>query len=265
MAIRTIFSMSEDCARGARQGWSEFVRDYAVPARALLDHFFPTLRPELDEHVTGVFRKAHADRNAWFHNLRFSNDREFFIAFRELVFVYGRAVVRLPAPPISDAQARDLLRDLTVVERELLWTLMKGYDTSQVAAILMNAATTTAAMAETARLRLERLGPGNHTENGIARALMEFAESSATSDCLPARVMNNIINGQVSWQERDRAEQHIADCPHCLDRFTSLQESIWLHRQKNPLPDAKVDRLLVDLGFKAGGRRLLGKLFSKTA
>src|SRR5512146_276758 len=98
MAIRTIFTMSEDCAQGERQGWMEFVRDYAAPARFLLSHFFPTLRPELETHVTGVFRRARADQNAWFRNLRFSNDREFFMAFRELVFGYAREEVRLPGP-----------------------------------------------------------------------------------------------------------------------------------------------------------------------
>jgi len=46
MAIRTIFRMAEDCASGQRQGWEEFVRDYAGITRALLTHYFPTLTPD---------------------------------------------------------------------------------------------------------------------------------------------------------------------------------------------------------------------------
>ena len=58
MAIRTIFSMAEDCARGDRLGWQEFVRDFAGIGRALLTHYFPTLVPDMDEHVIAVFRRA---------------------------------------------------------------------------------------------------------------------------------------------------------------------------------------------------------------
>ena len=80
VAVRTIFSMAEDCARGERLGWQEFVRDYAPIARTLLDHFFPMLAPEMDTHVAAVFQRARANDNAWFQQLKFHNEREFLMA-----------------------------------------------------------------------------------------------------------------------------------------------------------------------------------------
>src|SRR5579884_98321 len=99
MPIRTVFQMSEDCARGERQGWFEFIRDYAPLGRTLLQHYFPSLDPEHAQHQLGVFRRAAEDQNQWFRGLHFSNEREFLMSFRELVFAYGREHARLPAPP----------------------------------------------------------------------------------------------------------------------------------------------------------------------
>ena len=67
--------MAEDCARGERLGWQEFVRDYAPIARTLLGHFFPMLAPELDTHVAAVFQRARANDNAWFHQLKFHKEK----------------------------------------------------------------------------------------------------------------------------------------------------------------------------------------------
>src|ERR1700745_280519 len=120
MAIRTMFSMAEDCARGERRGWQEFVRDYAGIAQSLLKQYFPTLVPELDKHVVAVFRRA-GGAPGWFSGLKFSNEREFMMSFRDLVFGYARHQERVPAPQVSLDQVREVMRDLNVVERELLW------------------------------------------------------------------------------------------------------------------------------------------------
>ena len=103
--------MAEDCGRGERLGWQEFVRDYAPITRVLLEQYFPMLKPELDMHVTAVFERARADNNAWFSAFRFDNEREFLMYFRELVFAYGRSVARVPVPEISLDQMREIMKD----------------------------------------------------------------------------------------------------------------------------------------------------------
>ena len=82
--------MKEDCARGERQGWYEFVRDYAPLVRTLLQQYFPTLSPEMDTHVRSIFKRARANQNEWYRNVSFANEREFLMAFRQLLFQYGR-------------------------------------------------------------------------------------------------------------------------------------------------------------------------------
>lgn len=265
MSIRTIFQMSEDCARGERQGWQEFVRDYAGLARTLLVHYFPSLEPEIGQRVTGVFRRAEADQNQWFRSLHFTNEREFLMSFRELVFAYGRENARLPSPPVSLEQMRAVMADLTVVERELLWLFVKGYTAEQIAPMMMNAAATAQAVKDKADQKLASILPNANADSFrlSARVLMEEAERARTEKCLPLKTFNNLINGQISWRERELAEQHISDCLNCLDRYTTFQEMIRLRKDATPLPDPEVEAILDQLGFKKKVKGVLAKLLAR--
>ncbi len=265
MAVRTIFTMAEDCARDQRQGWYEFVRDYGVIARTLLTHFFPTLTPEADNHVPAVFARARANGAAWFSTIKFSNEREFLMAFRNLVFAYGREQERVPAPQITLEQLAEITRDLPVVEREMLWLFIKGYDAGQIGRIVSNLESTALAVRKVAEERLRAVIPGSIPDAFVlsARVLMEAAEKKATEPCLSLRAFNNIINGQASWRERDTAEQHIKDCFYCLDRYTSFCEGIWLRKEAPALPEPEVEAVLERMGVAAkGSKGLLAKLFS---
>jgi len=243
--------MVQDCAADVRLGWEEFVRDYALITSQLLDHYFPVLHPELDQHVLGVFQRAHANSNAWFKEIKFQNEREFLMAYREMLFSYARTVARVPTPELSLEQFRDIVKDQSVVEREIMWLFVKGYNALQISPMMMNAEATSNAVKSVADQRLKDLFPAMTADafNISARALIEAAEKTKTPDCLPLKTFNNIVNGQVSWRERDVAEQHIRDCFYCIDRFTSFQEMIRLKKDAKPTPEAQVEPILASLGF----------------
>jgi hypothetical protein len=266
MAIRTIFSMAEDCARGERLGWQEFVRDFAGIARSLLTHYFPTLIPELDQHVVAVFRRAGAQGGAWFSGLSFANEREFMMAFRDLVFAYGREQERRGGSEISLDQVGSVMKDLTLLERELLWLIIKGYDAPRIAAaIMMNAAATAEAVQRIAGERLASLLPGAVPEvlRESARVLMELAEQSKSDQCLALKTFNNLVNGQITWRERELAEEHMSNCFYCIDRFTTFQEMVRLRNDVPGLSAAQVDTILGQLPFAAAKpRSVLSRLFA---
>jgi hypothetical protein len=257
MAIRTIFSMAEECAAGERTGWSDFVRDYGPVSRTLLTHYFPPLVPEMDTHVAGPFTRAYANDGEWFRELKFQNEREFAMAFRELVFTYGRAAARLPKPEISLDQFREIVKDLPVVERQLLWLCVKGYSAAQISPMMMNAEATSNAVKEIADKRLAEVLPEATSAafTVSARALMEAAEQTKTDQCLSLRTYNNLVNGQITWRERELAEQHMCDCFYCLDQFTAYQEMIRINKDRKPLGDAEVERVLATIGVKAAAKK----------
>jgi hypothetical protein len=256
--------MAEDCARGEARGWQEFVRDYRELARRLLLNYFPSLQPEIDANLTALFRRAKG--TSWFSGLTFSNEREFLMAFRDLVFAYGREVARLPAPAISADSYVEATKSLSLVEREMLWLWLKGYDAAQIASMVANAAATAQAVAGVAGEKLAPLLPGAGPE--VLRAsvvhLLEAAARTKSDQCLPWKTFNNLINGQTTWRERELAEAHIKDCLNCLDRFTSFQEMIRLRKEAKAAPEAEVSAVLAELGLRAEkSRGLMKRLFAR--
>lgn len=258
--------MAQDCAVNERLGWQEFVRDYTELTGRLLDHYFPVLHPELDQQVIGAFQRAHAGDNAWFKEINFQNEREFLMAFRGLVFAYARTVARVPTPELSLEQFKEIVKDLSVVEREIMWLFMKGYTAAQISPMMMNAEATSNAVKSLADQRLKDLFPAMTADafNISARTLIEAAEKTNTPECLPLKTFNNIVNGQVSWRERDLAEQHIRDCFYCIDRFTSFQEMIRMKKEAKPAAEMTVDTTLATLGFGAAKKKgLFAKILGK--
>lgn len=266
VAVRTIFAMAEDCARGERLGWEEFVRDYAGFARIFLVHYFPALAPEIDDHITEVFRRARANNNSFFQDLKFANEREFAVAFRNHVFTYGREAARLPVPQISLEQVREVMKDLPVVEQQMLWLFIRGYDAEMIAKVLMNAEATAREVKTKADERVRKVVPAASPDALVisARALMEAAEQTKTDACLPLKTFNNIINGQITWRERDAAEKHVAACFYCLDRFTTFQEVIRMIKDQQRVSDAEVEKILGTLDLPAKRKAgLLAKILGK--
>ena len=267
MAIRTVFLMKEECACGERQGWHEFVRDYAPLVRTLLQQYFPTLAPEMNAHVLAVFERARANQNQWFRKLTFSNEREFLMAFRELVFQYGREAARVPVPQLSLDQVREIMKDLPVTERQMLWLFIKGYTGPQIARMMRDAEATAEQVKRIADERLKQLLPATTPDafSISARVLMEEAEKGKSEQCVALKTFNNILNGQISWRERELAEEHIRDCFNCLDRFTAFQEMIRLRQDGQPLTENEVEPLLAALKLPAAkGKGILARLFAKS-
>ncbi len=260
--------MAEDCAQGKPLGWQEFVRDYQPIVRRLLLNYFPALEPEIGAHLTALFRQAR--ESEWFKGLKFPNEREFLMAFRDLVFAYGRGAYgrgagQVPAQAISVEQYLDLTKDLSLVEREMLWLALKGYVAAQIAAMLMFAAATAVAVEGIARERLPKVLPGEGADASRAAVLelLQAAAATGSDQCLPWKTFNNLINGQTSWRERELAEAHIKDCLNCIDRFTSFVEMIRLRHDAQPATEAEIRPVLAALGIEAASKGLMGRLFSR--
>jgi hypothetical protein len=267
MPIRTVFLMAEECARGEHQGWREFVRDYGTIAQSLLRQYFPMVVPDLETHTLSVFQRARSGDNDWFQKTTFSNEREFLMCFRDLLFSYAREVARVPVPQLSLRQIEEIMKDLSVVEREMLWLYIKGYSNQQITTMMMNAAATSEAVKKVADDRLSQVLPGSTPDafNISARVLLEQAEKSHTEQCLPVKTFNNLVNGQITWRERELAEEHIKGCFYCVDRFTAFQEMGMLRKSVPPLDDHQVESVLAGLNLPPERNKgLFSRLLTKS-
>ena len=258
--------MAEDCGRGERTGWEEFVRDYSSMTESMLTHYFPALAPEIEDHVVAVFRRARANNNSFFRELKFANEREFACAYRDFIFAYGREVARLPVAEISIEQVRGVMKDLPMVEQQVLWLFMRGFREEQISPILMHADATARSVQQKADERVKAIVPDASQDALVnsARALMEAAEKIKGDSCLPLKTFNNIVNGQISWRERDVAEKHVAGCFYCLDRFTTFQEIVKEMKDRQPASQSATEKILGQLGLPAKGKGgLLAKILGR--
>lgn len=263
MAIRTIFTTAEGCAKGLRQGWFDFVRDYGAIADVLLAHYYPGLASELPLHMQSVFARANADGNAWFRSLHFSNEREFSMAFRQLVFVYGNHSQRMTPPEISADSLVQAQEGLMLVQRQIFWLYLRGWSADEASSILTNAASTAQEVRQLADERLALIITQGSPTNRLAaaRGAMESSEHAHTADCLSWKTMDNIINGQIAWRDRQASERHMNGCNHCLNAFTSFQEMIWLRTSAKPLPQAEIDSIVRTLHVQ-GPKGLFSRLLA---
>ena len=87
------------------------------------------------------------------------------------------------------------------------------------------------------------------------KSAMEAAEQTKTDQCLSLRTYNNLVNGQITWRERELAEQHMRDCFYCLDCFTAYQEMIRINKDRKPLADEEVEKILATIGVKAAAKK----------
>ena len=148
------------------------------------------------------------------------------------------------------------MKDLPLLEREMLWLFIKGYDAPRIAAIMMDAGATADAVKRIADEHLALSGS----------ALMESAEQAKTDQCCSLKTFNNLVNGQITWREREAAEQHMADCFYCIDRFTTFQEMVRLRKDVSPLHEPEVEAILAQLPFVSDRRRgVFSRLFDRTA
>jgi hypothetical protein len=172
----------------------------------------------------------------------------------------------VPVPQLSLEQIQEIMKPMPVVEREMLWMFVKGYTAAEMAAIIMNAAATAEGVKQVADQRLGEILPGSSSDafNVSARVLMEAAEKTRGENCLPVKTFNNLMNGQISWRERELAEQHIRDCFYCLDRFTSFQEMVRYRKDAVPLDEAHTEKVLAELDLPAAkSKGMFARLFSR--
>jgi hypothetical protein len=149
----------------------------------------------------------------------------------------------------------------------MLWMFVKGYDPGMAAAMMSNTEATAQATRKIADERLSRILPDATPGafNVSARVLIVEAEKTGSESCASLKTFNNLINGQVSWRERDLAEEHIAACFRCLDRFTSFQEMIGIRKDARPLPEPDIECVLSQLSLPAAkkSKGVLAKLLGK--
>lgn len=249
MAIYTSFEMVEDCKAGLRRGWAHFVSEFEPIIAALAAHYCGehyASKPSID-----LLRDLHTGE--FFQSVHPATQREFAIELRQSVLALLEGACSSPAPDIelSLEDVTTALAPLTPVEKQMAWFETMKYVPAHTA-LTMNAGTDTVErlrekVEELLRQSLDRWKRGLLRENGPQLRAEAVARSG--QNCVAIKLFLDVLDGRVTWSNRQNIDRHLASCWHCIDRFCRTREIDRLVKDTPPLTGEKTETHLEKLGF----------------
>jgi len=259
------------CEAGHRESWQAFLSDYTPIALELARKYvpsWPTGPAGLWQDALGALAAENFQRLRAFDH---QAEREFLVDLRSFLLEYGSRKLD-PSHDVAGAPTpeavRALLKGLPLLHQEILFLKLSGYSDTTLEALLR----ITPAMAQKGLERLQQdyasvvkeeqdacLWPAAWSE------LLAHARASSTEACPPLRSFVRIQDGQTNWYDKEPLERHLAECLHCLERWTALRELVYWRREAKPRPAEEINNLLSCLPVQAGnekGKSLLKRLFA---
>lgn len=236
-AIYTYHEMVRGCPQGDPQAWREFALRYAPLAWHLLAHYFPSLAPQVDTAVESLFRKTLEGDGAFFSSFRARTERELQAHFRDFVLASGGALgasaTTGEAPRVTLETLAEALQGLPAYPKQAFWLWALGYAPEEVAPMLNlkppTVQETVARGQEALRSKMEAWSKQSLRQSGPA--LAAEAVAGRGDKCYPRLIWNRLLDGQISWQEREEILRHVAACWFCVDSFSTFQEVVYLARK----------------------------------
>lgn len=254
--VNGVFSfhvMREACLAGQPEGWWQLLRRYTPLAGHLLQHYFPTL--EKSALLVEIFRTAKTNASQFLDRFAGTSEKEFLLHLRRFVMEGARrARGARPETPLTPRVFWAVLQEFPLLQRELLLLSFHGYTPEELHQVLKFEPETTRTLTEQAREKLRaQLGAavGPDFERHDHDALFAAIEESRGEKCLPDKTYGRIVDGQISWRDRDAAEQHIEGCLHCGNRFAEFREILYYYRTLPPPEDSTLVPIAVALGLPA--------------
>lgn len=263
--------MIEGCARRKARAWRELVKGYLPLARHFLARYAPALARDAETVIPRLFSRALASDAAFFRSFSGRTEREFMVHFRAFLIACARAMAAAPSPgaPVATLEVLEsALNDFTVLQRQIVWLYALGYDPAELGPILKVKAETVAQAVADAQERLRASMELWSTDSlrASAPALVEALSARETPDCYPYLTYHRIMDGQITWKDRDAALAHLTRCFRCVDRFCVFQEAVYYYRKLPAATPAEVEAVIKALGFPLVGETkpsLVARLFGR--
>jgi hypothetical protein len=250
--IVSFHGMREACLAGAVDGWCGFLRAYAPLGRHLLERHFREL--DVRELLADLFRGARAEENAFWQSFTGAGEKEFLFHFLRLVMMVGRRRRGETAEtPLTPENLWSVLGAFPFLQREMLLLALRSYGPQEISQILKFSSDTIVSIRQQALEKFRAsLGAGPLDEDFFSRdhdPLFAQIEQGQTEHCIPEKTYVRIEDGQITWREREAAEQHIGNCLYCLNRSANYKELHHYFRVLAPADGATVASLAAVLGL----------------
>ena len=266
--VYTFGEMIEGCRRRDPRAWREFVTGYLPLARHFLLHYFPSLSGSVERLLPAIFAGTLDDDGYLFRSFAGRAERELMVDFRRHVLERGRALAALSppaAPPVTLEVLGSALKEFSVQQRQVVWLFLLGYSPEALVPILNVKGETAAEVIKTAQENL-RAAMESWSEESLRCSgplLVEAVSAREGKDCSSYLAFHRIVDGQVTWREREQIQTHLNTCFLCIDRFCTFQEVVYFSRKLPAAAAAEIEAVLSALNLPAPAKKksLLGKLF----
>jgi hypothetical protein len=261
------------CEAGDRAAWEAFLARY-TPIVQVLDAFYFSGRARQAQAAfwEDALRSLSANNSERLRTLDHQAEREFLVDLRAFYLELaapalspGAEAAAVPAPTLESLEA--LLNDLPLVQKEIVFFKLAGYSDTTLEQIL----SLPAAAIQKPLAKVEKsYGTALHRDGDSCPwpaawlKILRRVRGARREDCPSRRVLVRILDGQTTWYEKSPAEEHMANCLHCLESWVALHEVTYLRRTMAPLPFAEVKPFLACLPIAAAASpSLLKRLFSR--
>lgn len=260
------------CEGGDPEAWRAFLESYTPLAFRYLEHYLPPAAARRTEVWEEALRALTAEGYARLKTFDHQAEREFLVDLRDFLLERGAASLD-PAIDAQDAP-RPKLETMKVlfdgrplVHQEVLFLKLAGYSDSTIEKMMRLTPSVAAQGME--RLQGDYAILLRHARDACLWpaawvAFLQEVKSQRTEDCPHPRVFVRIHDGQTTWYEKDPAEQHVAGCLHCLERWAALREAGHWRREVPRLASGEIEHFFRALPIAPPAppkRSLLQKLF----
>jgi hypothetical protein len=253
MGVFTCAELVEACLANQDAGWKRFVTDYLPFAGLLLERHYPQLVPRRETLLREVLLRARDQDHQFFRDYRGHSEREFLVHLRGLVLhVLEETEPAVPAPeiPLSWESFEGSLSGLTALERQVAWLfllcpraedapLLLRADQPSVTVMLGRAQ-------EQLRAALDHWSADLLEQN--RHLLAAEARLRQTKDCPDPRAWLRLLDGQITWRDRQDLERHLTACWCCVDRLCRFREVMRLSRLVQPFTETEAEPFAKAIG-----------------
>ncbi|HLW78311.1 MAG TPA: hypothetical protein VKU44_01825 [Terriglobia bacterium] len=251
------------CEAGDAESWRAFLSDYTPLVFHLADFYLPGRAGGRSELWRETLVALMADGLARWRAFDRQAEREFLADLRTLVLEQGakqldRARDATGAPAPSAETVKALLQGLPILHQQVLFLKLAGYSDLTLESMLRIAPSIAAKGLERLRADYGAILGKQQDVCGWPAAWSDFlahARAARTEQCPPLRQFVRIRDGQTGWQDKEPLEKHMAECVHCLERWTALAEIVYWRREARPCPPEEIRSLLASLTAVLGTSR----------
>lgn len=225
------------------------LRSFLPIAEHLVRQYFSDVWPDPADGAAAVFSRLRAHGGERLQAFAGIAEKEFLMLLRDELFALGRERRGVREPlGMTHEQFAQLLGDFLPIPREAVVMLAKGYAPEKFAVVLHMEDATARDILQKVSQKLEATGLAVRLPANLDRLLWQLEQQEATPECVAVRTFVRITDGQITWNDKEAADRHMASCLRCFQHFVTYQELHWFYLEYPPGDEQRVEAVAGEIG-----------------